>query len=447
MSIVFEEIQANASGMHGDGGGDSNPIEPKSFDRDSVPILRQETNFEILDEIVGENKDLEEGGVWEEVIAREMLAAEIIFEFIEEVFVTEAFSAPEDDRFRIPIVDVGEDGVIVVAIIKEIRLEFGEAQNDEPVGAFAFGEDMNCFSDGDAGIPRGAFPVTFGDGFARFPHGRIEVGGDGEMSALFMPEVEDIGPEPCAVETKPEIETFRKRLPEGMAETEGVRLGRGVAFAKDGEGNSVVEFCDGGEEGIIAANFFDIGPERVFFVRRKDAAVGINGEPRKALFGDEASHERCVEVAESKDGKFCKFSEERAQRRIVRKLFDAEEFGQRGIRIECMDIIETGAAGEKHIGDAHDHFAWMKSAFTFFEGKGLVDAFQQFQLLRQSADQSEARKGGNGLFRFFDLKFDQVWKYHSHHLVFLFHPLGEVFWYLRQPDSIRFSREKNEVFF
>lgn len=326
-----------------------------------------------MDEIVGEDEYLEEGGVWEEVITREVLAAEIIFEFIEEVFVAEAFPPPDDDSFRTPIVDVGEDGVIVVEIIKEIRLKFGEAQNDEPVGALAFGEDVNCFGDGDGRIPGGAFPVLFGDGFARFPHGRIEVSGDGEMSALFMPEVEDIGSKPCAVEAKPEVEAFRKRLPEGMAETESVGLGRRVAFAKDGEGDGVVEFGDGGKERIIAANLFDICPEGVFFVRRKEAAVGVNGETRKALFGDEASRERGVEVAEAKDGKFRKFSEERAQRRIVRKLFDAEEFGQRGICIERVDIIETGTAGEKHIGDAHDHFAWMKSAFAFFEGSRQCD--------------------------------------------------------------------------
>ena len=132
-------------------------------------------------------------------------------------------------------------------------------------------------------------------------------------------------------------------------------------------------------------------------------------------------------MAETKDGEFRKFSEEHAQRGIIRKLFDAEEFGQRGIRIEGVDIVEAGAAREKHVGDAHDYFAWMKSTFTFFEGKGLVDAVQQFQSLRQSADQGESSKRGDGLFRFFNLKFDQIWKYHSNHLVFLFHPLGEFF--------------------
>ena len=173
-----------------------------------------------MDEIVGEDEDLEEGGVGEEVIAGKVFAAEIIFEFIEEMFVTESFSPPDDDRFRRPIVDVGEDGVIVVAIIKKIGLEFGRAQNDEPVGPGALGEDVNRFGDGDGGIPRGAFPVPFGDGFARFSHGRIEVGGDGEMRALFMPEVEDIGLEPGAVEAEPEVEAIRECLPKGMAEPE-----------------------------------------------------------------------------------------------------------------------------------------------------------------------------------------------------------------------------------
>jgi len=165
------------------------------------------------------------------------------------------------------------------------------------------------------------------------------------------------------------------------------------------------------------------------------------------LFGDEASHECRVEVAEAKDGKFRKFSEEHAQRRIVRKLFDPEEFGQRGIRIERMDIIEACAAGEKYVGDAHDHFAGLKSSFAFFEGQSFVDAVKHFQLVGETANERQPREGRNGLIRFFDLKFDQVWKYHSNHLVFLFHPLGEIFWFLRQPDFIRFSREKNEVFF
>lgn len=329
-----------------------------------------------MDEIVGEDEDLEEGGVGEEVIARKVFAAEIIFEFIEEVFVTESFSPPDDDGLWRPIVDIGEDGVIVVAIIKEIRLEFGEAQNDESIGAFTFGEDMNRFGDGDGGIPRGAFPVLFGDGFARFYHGRIEVGGDGEMSALFMPEVEDICSKPCAVETKPKIETLRKRLPKSVAETECVGLRSGVAFSKYGEGDGVVEFCDGGEQRIISANLFDIRPAGFFFVRRKDAAVRVDGETRKALFGDEASHECGVEVTEAKDGEFRKFSEEHAQRGIVWKLFDPEDFGQRGIRIERVDIVEACAAGEKHIGYAHDHFAWTKSSFTFFERKRLIDAIQ-----------------------------------------------------------------------
>jgi len=240
VGIIFEKVQADTSSVDGDGRGDGDPMKAKRFDRDGMPVLRQETKFEILDEIVGEDEDLEEGGVGEEVVAGKVFAAEIVFEFIEEVFVTESFSPPDDDGFRRPIVDVGEDGVIVVAIIKEIGLEFGEAQNDEPVGAFTFGEDMDRFSDGGGWIPGGAFPVSFGDGFTRFPHGRIEVGGDGEMSALFMPEVEDIGPKPRTVKAKPEVETFRKRLPQGMAETECVGLRRGVAFAKDGEGDGVV---------------------------------------------------------------------------------------------------------------------------------------------------------------------------------------------------------------
>lgn len=313
MDIIFKKVQADASSVDSDGRGDGNPMEAKRFDGNGMPVLRQETKFEILDEVVGEDEDLEESGVGQEVIAGKVFAAEIIFEFIEEVFVTESFSPPDDDGLRRPIVDVGEDGVIVEAIIKEIGLEFRETQNDEPVGALAFGEDVNCFGYGDGGIPRGAVPIPFGDGFARFPHGRIEVGGDGKMSALFVPEVEDIGSKPCAVETKPEVETFRKRLPKGVAETECVGLRSGVAFAKDGEGDGVVEFCDGGEERIIAANLFDICPEGVFFVRRKDAAVGVDGETRKSLFGDEATHECRVDVAESKDGKFRKFSEERAQ--------------------------------------------------------------------------------------------------------------------------------------
>ncbi len=314
MGIIFEKVQADASSVDCDGSGDSNPMEAKRFDRNGMPVLRQEANFEILDEIVGEDEDLEEGGVGQEVIAGKMFAAEIIFEFIEEVFVTESFSPPDDDGLRVPIVDIGEDGVKVVAIIKEIGLEFGRAQNDEPVGPGTFGEDMNCFGDGDGGIPGGAFPVLFGNGFTGFYHGRIEVGGDGEMSALFMPEVENVGPEPGAVEAKPEVESFRKRLPKGMAETERMGLRSGVAFAKDGERDGVMKFCDGGEERIISANLFKICPEGVFFVRRKDAAVGINGETRKALFGDEASHERHVDVAEPKDGEFRKFPEERAQR-------------------------------------------------------------------------------------------------------------------------------------
>jgi len=78
-------------------------------------------------------------------------------------------------------------------------------------------------------------------------------------------------------------------------------------------------------------------------------------------------------VAETKDGEFRKFSEEHAQRGIIRKLFDAEEFGQRGIRIEGVDIVEAGAARQKHVGDAHDHFAWMKSSFAFLERQSLVD--------------------------------------------------------------------------
>lgn len=285
---------------------------------------------------------------------------------------------------------------------------------------------MNCFGDGDGGIPRGGFPILFWNGFTRFSHGRIEIGSDGEMSALFMPEVEDIGAEPGAVESKPEVESLGERLPEGMAKTERVGLRSGVAFAKDGEGDGVVEFGDGSKERIISANLFDIRPAGVFFVRRKDAAVRVNGETRKTLFGYEPPHECGVEVAEPKDGEFCKFSEECAQRGIVRKLFDAEEFGQRGIRIERVDIIEACAAGEKHVGDTHDHFAWTKPSVAFFEGQSLVDAMQQFQLLGQSTDECQSREGCNGLIRFFDLKFDQVWKYHLNHLVFLFHPLGEI---------------------
>ncbi len=91
-----------------------------------------------------------------------------------------------------------------------------------------------------------------------------------------------------------------------------------------------------------------------------------------------------------------------------------------------MDIVEACATGEKHVGDAHDHFAWMKSAFAFFEGQTFVDAVKQSQLFGESADERQPCEGSNGLIRFFDLKFDQVWKYHSNHLVFLFHPLGEV---------------------
>lgn len=127
MRIVFEEIQADASSVDGDGSGDGNPMEAKRFDRNGMPFFRQETNFEILNEVVGEDEDLEEGGVGQEVITRKMFAAEIVFEFIEEMFVAESFPPPDDDGFRLPIVDIGEDGMIVVEIVKEIRLEFGEA--------------------------------------------------------------------------------------------------------------------------------------------------------------------------------------------------------------------------------------------------------------------------------------------------------------------------------
>lgn len=49
MRIVFEEIQADAPRMDGDGGGDGNPMEAKCFDGNGMPFFWQETNFEILD--------------------------------------------------------------------------------------------------------------------------------------------------------------------------------------------------------------------------------------------------------------------------------------------------------------------------------------------------------------------------------------------------------------
>jgi len=41
--------------------------------------------------------------------------------------------------------------------------------------------------------------------------------------------------------------------------------------------------------------------------------------------------------------------------------------------IEGVDIVDAGAACQKHVGDAHDHFAWMKSSFAFLERQSLVD--------------------------------------------------------------------------
>lgn len=414
--------------MGDDRSGDGDETEPNRFECEGAPVVREETKFQILDEVEGEDEDLEEGGVGVEVGTRETFAGEIVFKFVEEMFIGEPLTMPSTNFFCGPIIDVGDAGVVgETGMFKEIGLILGPAHEDDAVSVPAFAEDMNGFGDGDGRVPGGTFPERVWDGFGHFYDGGVHIGGDDEVSAFFMPEVEDIRLIPCAVDAKAKMQSLRQRAVECAAETERMGVRRGIAFAKDGERNRVMKFGDGGEERIISADAFEICPGSLLFVRFNDGAVGIEGQFGEVHIRNQAANQRLIDPGEPMDGGGGELMEELTEGGIVWKRFDAEEFGQATVVADGADVVEARSTRQIEIDDTHDFFAGTISAFTFFERQRVVDAIEEAKGFGQPADERQSGKGCDGVFRRFDLKFVQVGKYHSNRLVSLFHPLGEIF--------------------